>query len=89
MSGPKCPIWFHIGSVVDASDQVMGFAVAKVPLEREFCDGELKEESGRGKRQKTEKEEEKKKSTGMFFFLSSGTKLYFRTKLVSFKMFWT
>ena len=56
MSGPKCPIWFHIGSVVDASDQVMGFAMAKVPLEREFCDGELKEESGRRKRQKTEKE---------------------------------
>ena len=55
MSGPKCPKWFHIGSVVDASDQVMGFAMAKVPLKREFCDGELKEESGRGKRQKIEK----------------------------------
>ena len=68
MSGPKCPIWFHIGSVVDASDQVMGFAVAKVPLEREFYDGELKEESGRGKRQKTEKEEEKKKVLACFFF---------------------
>ena len=69
MSGPKCPIWFHIGSVVDASDQVMGFAMAKVPLKREFCDGELKEESRRRKRQKTEKEEKiKKKSTGIFFF---------------------
>ena len=74
MSGPKCPIWFHIGSVVDASDQVMGFAVAKVPLEREFCDGELKEESGRGKRQKTEKEEEKKKKKVLacFFFSVQG-----------------
>ena len=68
MSGPKCPKWFHIGSVVDASDQVMGFAVAKVPLEREFCDGELKEKSGRGKRQKIEKEEEKKKVLACFFF---------------------
>ena len=25
-----------IGGVVDAGDQVMGFAMAKVPLEREF-----------------------------------------------------
>ena len=77
MSGPKCPKWFHIGSVVDASDQVMGFAVAKVPLEREFCDGELKEESGRGKRQKTEKEEKIKKKYWHVFFSKYRDKIVF------------
>ena len=77
MSGPKCPIWFHIGSVVDGSDQVMGFAVAKVPLEREFCDGELKEESGRGKRQKIEKEEKIKKKYWHVFFYKFKDKIVF------------
>ena len=67
MSGPKCPIWFHIGSVVDASDQVMGFAVAKVPLEREFCDGELKEESGRERDKRQRKKRKKKKYWHVFF----------------------
>ena len=76
MSSPKCPKWFHIGSVVDGSDQVMGFAVAKIPLEREFCDGELKEESGRGKRQKTEKKEKIKKKYWHVFFSK------FRDKIV-------
>ena len=55
----------------------MGFAVAKVPLEREFCDGELKEESGRGKRQKIEKEEKIKKKYWHVFFSKFKDKIVF------------
>ena len=75
------------GGVVDASDQVMGFIMAKVPLERVLRwrthrrKGERKETEEKGRR------ESKKKVTAYFFFLSSGTKLSFRMKLVGFKIF--
>ena len=77
------------GSVVDAGDQVMCFAVAKVPLERvlrwrtQRREGERKEKEARGRR-------EKKIITAflfLFFFFKFRTKLSFSTKLVGFKMF--
>ena len=55
------------GGVVDIDDQVMGFAVAKVPLERflrwrtQRRKGERKETEDRGRR-------ENKKSISVFFF---------------------
>ena len=57
---------FIVGAV-DAGDQVMGFTVAKVPLQIEFRDGELREERGRGN----------KKSNGVYFYF-----LKFREKIV-------
>ena len=41
--------------------KLMGFAMAEVPLEREFQEGELREEMGRGKRPKRAKEDKIKK----------------------------
>ena len=54
-------------------------------LRSESSEMEKLREEGRGKRQKTEEEEKIKKV--MAFFLSSGTKLSFRLKLVSLKYF--
>ena len=41
-----------IGGVVDAGDQIMGFTMAKVPLQIKFWDGELREERGKGNKKK-------------------------------------
>ena len=65
------------GGVVDASDQVMGFIMAKVPLERVLRwrthrrKGERKETEEKGRR------ESKKKVTAYFFFFKFRDKIVF------------
>ena len=51
------------GGVVDASDQVMGFTVAKVSLKRV-----LNSEKGRGEREREKERERERKVTVYFFF---------------------
>ena len=66
------------GGVVDAGDQVMGFAVAKVPIERVLI---WRTQRRKGERQVTKDRGRReyiiKKSNGFFFFI-----IKFRDKIV-------